>query len=242
LAEERLVEKVLKQLPNALTVSRFGAALAFAFCDPKLQIPIFLYACASEFLDGFLARLLKAETRLGKILDPIADKTFILTVIVTLMVENKLHFYQLLMIGYRDLTVIGGALVVLAARNWANFREMDPGLIGKLTTAVQFLFLFSVLYLDSVHATFLWTTAAVSFIAAVFYVKFFFDRGLHVENGVGLDGAAARKRRAEMLALVAMTMFLGVLLIGSGFTQARQNALIDELRSTCGSVCEGLGW
>src|SRR5690606_8650927 len=133
---------------------------------PDLQIPIFIFACVSEFLDGFLARLLKAETHFGKILDPIADKTFVLTVIVTLMSQDRLHFHQLLMIGYRDLTVIGGALVVLAARNWDQFKHMYPGFIGKATTAVQLLFLFSILYYGDVHPTFLWITFAISFVAA----------------------------------------------------------------------------
>jgi CDP-diacylglycerol--glycerol-3-phosphate 3-phosphatidyltransferase len=217
------------------------AALAFAFLDPKYQIPIFIYACVSEFLDGFLARALKAESSLGKILDPIADKTFILTVIVTLMSEDRLHFYQLLMVGYRDLTVIGGALVVLASGNLSKFKGMDPGWIGKVTTGVQFIFLFSILYLGEVSMPLLLITMMFSVYAAIYYVKFFFDQGLFVEDGVQVTSVVSKKRRAEMLVLVGLTMFLGILLIISGWVQSNQGRLIDELYRSCGAACQGVG-
>lgn len=196
-------------LPNALTLSRFVAAAIFAFVDHKIQIGIFIYAVLSEFFDGFFARLFKAQSTFGQILDPIADKTFVLTVIVSSIAQGYMSFYHFLLVGYRDLTVIGGALVVLASGNLDNFKGMAPGFIGKFTTTSQFVFLFITLYNREVDFRLFITVTIISVIGAIYYVYLFFQRGLHVEGGVELEGRAAVARKREMMVLVVLTMAFG---------------------------------
>ncbi|MGF1444761.1 MAG: CDP-alcohol phosphatidyltransferase family protein [Pikeienuella sp.] len=72
-------------LPNALTLARLLAApalvLPFAFLPRPTAdlwaLAIFLAAAVTDFLDGWLARRLNQQSRLGAVLDPIADKALV---------------------------------------------------------------------------------------------------------------------------------------------------------------------
>ena len=230
---------IIGQLANTLTISRLAAAPLFFVCYPDYQIALFVYACISEFLDGFLARMLKSETSFGKIMDPIADKTFILTVVVTLMVHNKLALYELILVGFRDLTVIAGAIVVLAGGHLQQFKKMDPGWWGKLTTGWQLAFLFTVLVLDAVHPWFLASTALLSLTAAVMYVRFFFAAGIHLAPNEQLNVEADQCRKNEMLALVAMVIGATLLIALMDWRHGRLQAQFESLASRKTTpVCE----
>lgn len=200
-------------IPNFLTLSRMGLAPVFAFGPQQWHLWIFIYAVVSEFLDGFLARALRAESAFGKLMDPIADKVFILTVIVTYIAYEKMYMYQFMMIGFRDLTVIGGALVVLASGNREHFANMDPGWFGKVVTAGQFGFLGYVIYSGVVPLLWLWILFGASCVAAALYVRQFFSFGLHLEVTYASEEERSRKRQAEMLTLVAISMFLGLWIV-----------------------------
>ena len=84
---------MVKILPNLLTVSRI-AAIPILICllmfvlDPLgswLAFSIYVYACITDFFDGYLAREMKQESILGTFLDPIADKLLVAAVLLTLM-------------------------------------------------------------------------------------------------------------------------------------------------------------
>ncbi len=87
----------LKNLPNFLTLSRLASLpvlLFLMFIDASWAAwtALFLYTlgCITDWLDGWLARKLKIESAFGKFLDPIADKIFVITVILCLVATNKL--------------------------------------------------------------------------------------------------------------------------------------------------------
>ena len=70
--------RIIRQIPNALTISRFFIA-AFLVLDAKngyaskYFLPLFIFAGFSDFLDGFIARKMKATTSHGCVLDGYAD-------------------------------------------------------------------------------------------------------------------------------------------------------------------------
>ena len=206
------MQSLLKQIPNILTFSRFLCAALFPLVSYKFQIIIFFYAGFSELLDGFFARLLNAETPLGKLLDPIADKTFILTVIVTFMYEGIFHVYHLLLLGFRDLTIITAALVVLASKNRENFHDMAPEWFGKIQTAGQFAILYFVLMYRHVHTGLFIFVSVCSVLSALYYTKVFFKKNLHLANGETLTPTMNRSRKAEMGVLVATLMVFGLII------------------------------
>lgn len=90
-------------IPNLLSVSRVFAPFIIIPLTFSGNIPLTLLAiagfAATDFLDGKLARLLKAETKLGRILDPIADKLFALGLLIPLIPECPLLSIPLILEG-----------------------------------------------------------------------------------------------------------------------------------------------
>ena len=78
------MERMIFTLPNVLTIGRIAAIpiiVALFFVDgriaPWVACVIFAAACLTDFLDGYLARAMASESRLGRLLDPIADKLLV---------------------------------------------------------------------------------------------------------------------------------------------------------------------
>ena len=91
------------KIPNILTIWRIvlGPIFIFNFYLPGFLgdlIPfiIFLLASFTDFLDGLLARLYKEESKLGELLDPIADKIIVATALVLLVMNNIINNYEVI--------------------------------------------------------------------------------------------------------------------------------------------------
>jgi CDP-diacylglycerol--glycerol-3-phosphate 3-phosphatidyltransferase len=108
-------------------------------------IAIFVLAAASDGIDGYIARRYNQRSKLGVILDPIADKGLLITALITLTVSN--WHYQLpawfpILVIARDLIVIGGALVLHLLNGTVKIK---PIWSGKAATALQMVALSMVL-------------------------------------------------------------------------------------------------
>ena len=136
------------KIPNILTIGRLILVpfLVFAFFLPGslgnwLSFSIFVLASFTDFLDGFFARLLKQQSKLGELLDPIADKLFFFTCVLIMYLNSDIPLYFFILIGMRDLVVFLGSLVVALEKNWKAFMNVRPRILGKVTTTFQFLVL-----------------------------------------------------------------------------------------------------
>ncbi|MGE3806873.1 MAG: CDP-alcohol phosphatidyltransferase family protein [Gemmataceae bacterium] len=129
-------------LPNLLTVARLVLGLALPWVPVEWRLPAVAFAGLSDLLDGAFSRWLGATSYLGRVLDPIADKVFVLGLLCVLLVERSLSIGDALLVGLRDLSVMFGAGMGVALRRWDLFRRLAPTLLGKLATVAQFLFLF----------------------------------------------------------------------------------------------------
>jgi cardiolipin synthase len=97
----------------------------------------FLLFCASgvsDAVDGFLAKKFNMQTRLGRFLDPIADKSLLVAIYITLGVQELLPTWLVILVASRDLLIVGGVLL-LYALNLSY--EPSPLLISKINTAMQ---------------------------------------------------------------------------------------------------------
>ena len=94
---------------------------------------IFL-AISTDFIDGHIARAWKMQTRLGKMLDPIADKVIIFFAVLALMLKFNFPIWVGLIIISRDLILFFGSMVFLY-RN--RKKTLVPNLLGKITTFIQ---------------------------------------------------------------------------------------------------------
>ena len=91
------------KIPNILTIGRIIVVPIFVitFFLPGMYgdlIPFFLFVGASftDFLDGLLARVLKEESKLGELLDPIADKILVSAALVLLVMNGIIKNYEVI--------------------------------------------------------------------------------------------------------------------------------------------------
>ena len=91
------------KIPNYLTIGRIIIVPIFviAYYLPGFYgdlLPFFLFIIASftDFLDGLLARMFKEESKLGELLDPIADKIIVATALILLVMDNTIKNYEVI--------------------------------------------------------------------------------------------------------------------------------------------------
>ncbi len=91
------------KFPNYLTIGRIiiVPVFVFAFYLPGFYgdiIPFGLFVIASftDFLDGLLARMYKEESKIGELLDPIADKIIVATALILLVMDGTIKNYEVI--------------------------------------------------------------------------------------------------------------------------------------------------
>ena len=168
-----MIPSRLHLLPNALTASRLVLAVAFPWLPAGWRFAAIGIAAVTDFLDGFLARRLRAESEFGRLLDPVADKEFVLVLVGTLIAERALDPWWGLAVAVRDVVVLAGVVWVAARRRWAAARGMRAKWLGKVTTAAQFAVLLVLVGAGSAPVWLLAVTAALSAAAAVDYARGF---------------------------------------------------------------------
>src|SRR5262245_49208264 len=91
--------------PGLLSLVRAPLAVAFPFAlhEPRLAFAVLGAAAVSDVLDGFTARRLGRVTPTGAILDPLMDKVFVTTVIVTLIVGSQASLRVALLLSVREI-------------------------------------------------------------------------------------------------------------------------------------------
>lgn len=101
-------------LPNYLTYFRIGVipALVGAFymkgeTGYALSCALFLVACATDWLDGYLARAWEAQSSIGRFLDPIADKLLVATALMLLVNAGRADVIPAIAIVCREILVSG---------------------------------------------------------------------------------------------------------------------------------------
>ena len=91
------------KIPNYLTIGRIIIVPIFVFAyylpgfyGDLLPFLLFLIASFTDFLDGLLARMFKEESKLGELLDPIADKIIVATALILLVMDNTIKNYEVI--------------------------------------------------------------------------------------------------------------------------------------------------
>ena len=94
---------MLRKIPNILTIGRILLVpffvLAFylpGFYGDLTAFALFVIASFTDFLDGMLARMLGEESKLGELLDPIADKIIVATALILLVMDGTIRHYEVI--------------------------------------------------------------------------------------------------------------------------------------------------
>jgi CDP-diacylglycerol--glycerol-3-phosphate 3-phosphatidyltransferase len=168
------VEKAAMNVPNLLSISRVAAVPAFIILmdDPTPARALaagvlFAVASVTDWLDGYLARKWGQVTRIGKLLDPVADKVFIASALIVLVGIDPAIFpaWIVIVIIGREIAVTG--LRAMAADSGMIIPADTTGKfkVGAQITAVLALvlsFAWSAAWLVVLGQTALWLAMALS--------------------------------------------------------------------------------
>jgi len=128
----------LKDIPNLISIARIMLVLPVALLLLKEQyswaLLLFFIAGVSDGLDGYLAKHFGWRSRLGSILDPLADKLLLVTSFLCLAWVGLIPIWLVVLVMGRDVVIVLGAL---AFHCLVGRYDMAPTWISKLNTVLQ---------------------------------------------------------------------------------------------------------
>jgi phosphatidylglycerophosphate synthase len=118
-------------------MSRVGLAAAFlATNETNARVALLAAASLTDVLDGWLARRRNAVSRLGALLDPIADRAFVLAAAAALVASERLSTMQCVVLLFRDIMTAIGFIVARIVR-WLRPVAFRARPLGKGVTVLQ---------------------------------------------------------------------------------------------------------
>lgn len=137
----------MRFLPNLITIIRILLTAPFAWAllhgNYGLSLLLFTVAGISDGLDGFLAKHFGWISRLGAILDPLADKLLLISGFVCLGWLHLLPWWLVGLVLLRDLVIVSGAVAYYFV---VGRFDMEPLLSSKLNTFSQIVLVVLVLW------------------------------------------------------------------------------------------------
>lgn len=147
-------------VPNVLSLLRLAGVpvMAWLILGPHadlLAVGVLVVAGFTDWLDGFLARRWHQTSRVGQMLDPIADRLYILAVVVCLAVRDAIPWWLVAVLGAREVLI---ALLVPLLRT-RGFSSLPVHFLGKAAT-FNLLYAFPLILLGAPEGLD-WTVARV---------------------------------------------------------------------------------
>ena len=168
-------------VPNLITLSRVALVPVFALMLLQKRafgaLLIIFLAGLSDVLDGFAARKWHQRTKVGTLIDPLADKILLSTAFILLTVRSLgftyvIPLWLMAVVIARDFIILAGGIVIFLIR---GRREFPPSVFGKASTVLQVATVFWVILSNYVRvsalgrSSFLAATTSPSVLGA-FYI------------------------------------------------------------------------
>ncbi len=139
-------------IPNAISLARLLGIPVFLWLvlgvDSKVgdwwAVGLLLASSASDWLDGKIARALNQQSRLGQLLDPAADRLYIVATIVALAVRGIIPWWLVSILAAREL-LMAADLAILRRHGWG---ALQVSFVGK-TATLCLLYAFPLLFLGA---------------------------------------------------------------------------------------------
>jgi cardiolipin synthase (CMP-forming) len=125
-------------IPNLITLARIllvpVVVWAITSGEMRFAFLLFLAAGVSDAVDGFLAKRFGMATELGAYLDPLADKTMIVSIYVALGIAEAIPRWLVILVVSRDIMIVGAVMLA-----WLIDKPLvlNPLLVSKLNTVAQ---------------------------------------------------------------------------------------------------------
>ena len=168
-----------RYVPNIITSIRFLLVpiyilVFYSDMNNSLLYATLIFALAgiTDMLDGYIARKYDLITKLGTVLDPLADKLMQLTVLVTFTSKNYIPMWAIVIIGIKEILMILGGLILYYGKNDI---AIPSDKYGKFATVMFYVTIFTISFssagADSTIGMILITaTVVITLIAFVNYL------------------------------------------------------------------------
>lgn len=172
-SQQQVEERESLNLPNLLTSLRFVLIPVYIAVFAKgYMIPAFVIMVAAgvtDVLDGYIARRSGQVTRLGMMLDPLADKLMLITVIGSLLISGHISWAAAAAMFLRDLGMIAGGLYF----HFRGKKTVPANWMGKLTTVLFYVAIMLIFFEVPDAHSYLWAVIAFSFFTSIMYIAMF---------------------------------------------------------------------
>ena len=170
--------KKLWTVPNLLTMLRLALIPVFWVLMVGLRLnywalAAFALATVTDMLDGFLARRLNQVTDFGKLMDPLADKLMVLSVLATMLLRGVITWKPVALLALKELIMLLGGILLYRRRI-----VVHALFVGKLAQAAVCLALILSFFSESFtdlsfqpHTALLWIGVGAAYTALVVYVR-----------------------------------------------------------------------
>lgn len=166
-------------LPNFITLARLFSVplIVWLVAADHLEWAFFAFVVSgvSDGVDGFLARRLNLVSRLGAVLDPLADKALLVSSFIALSAYDFVPLWLVILVVSRDILILGGFYV---SGLLGHQLDVHPLRISKINTGVQIAFVALVLgdaalevVLTPVVEALTYVTALTTLLSGVAYLK-----------------------------------------------------------------------
>ncbi|PZE19379.1 CDP-alcohol phosphatidyltransferase family protein [Paenibacillus xerothermodurans] len=157
-------------LPNLLTVCRFLLIpvylLVFSAGHVKAAFLVLLLAGITDVLDGYIARTRNLVTQFGSMLDPLADKTMMIAVILSLVFSEMISWQAAIAMFLRDAGMIIGSAIF----HFRGKQTVPANVMGKLTTVLYYFAILLIIFEFPYAHVCLWIVIAISFLTSIIYI------------------------------------------------------------------------
>jgi cardiolipin synthase len=170
-AESNEVEGEKKlNLPNILTIARFFLIPVYLYFflagHTAWAFMILVIAGGTDVLDGYLARRRQQTTALGSMLDPLADKSMMLTVVISFLYQELIYWPEAIAMLIRD----GGMIMGSAIFHFRGKKTVPANTMGKLTTVLFYLAIPLIMFEVKYALFYLWIVIVFSFVTSFIYI------------------------------------------------------------------------
>ena len=188
-------------IPNAISVARLAGVPVFLWLVLGLRTQtgdwwafgLLIASGLSDWLDGKIARALNQQSRLGQVLDPAADRLYIVSTIVALAIRSIIPWWLVALLAAREL-VLAVALLALRARGYG---PLQVSFLGKAATLCLF-YAFPLLFLGSHHGVFAELTRVAGWAMAIWGTALYWcAAGLYLIQARSLLAASGSGKRDD---------------------------------------------
>ncbi len=135
-----LILKDFWKLPNLLSFFRIVVAILLPFLLQKnyhtYAFTLFLCACITDWMDGYIARKWQQESHLGALIDPLADKILLISIYICGSYFGFLPVWLTSIVLLRDILILSGSYIAIKYNFSIN---LSPYIISKINTLLQMI-------------------------------------------------------------------------------------------------------